>query len=238
MIKITDSESNISFLKYIEESLLQNVKSLGGEMNLIVENERSVLKINANLCEKYLISTVEEKIAEVIAVGYKYKFFQKHLRVQGLGCLENEILLSSLIAADIDEDKRYIKNKIKKSEIYQIDGSFDFLMKPLLSKWQEVISYIPPVFSNYQLKEFVRYLIKEKSGRRVYVENGSVYDRHFNRLTLTKLTQPFFENRVLREVILSSSGEVELTSKIDKTDELYLKEFFGDKIFFANSFFT
>lgn len=43
MIKITDSESNISFLKYIEESLLQNVKSLGGEMNLIVENERSVL---------------------------------------------------------------------------------------------------------------------------------------------------------------------------------------------------
>ena len=44
------------------------------------------------------------------------------------------------------------------------------------------------------------------------------------------------EGKIIREVILSGSGEVELCDKPPKLDEFYLKEYYFDKISFSNKF--
>ena len=81
--------------------------------------------------------------------------------------------------------------------------------------------------------------IKEKQGKKVYIENERVYDKNFNRLQRCLLTNlDIDEARVIREVILSGSGEVELNDKPSEIDEYYLKEYFGDKIRFGKGFFV
>ena len=39
--------------------------------------------------------------------------------------------------------------------------------------------------------------------------------------------------KIIREILLSNCGEVELSGDIPKDDEYYLKEFYNDKIYFS-----
>jgi hypothetical protein len=38
------------------------------------------------------------------------------------------------------------------------------------------------------------------------------------------------DGKIIREVLLSGSGEVELCGQLSPTDEYYLKEFYGDRV--------
>ena len=71
-------------------------------------------------------------------------------------------------------NKKYIIKKLKSFTEYSVDGIFNFRMKPLKQKWNEIISYIPKSFGVTGLKEFVSYLIKDKAGVKVYYENGKI----------------------------------------------------------------
>lgn len=238
-LTVSDTYHNKVNLEYLFCSTEDTVKRLGGKIRLNDRKQRMEVVIEVDGATlKFIRPAVEDKIADVIAVNYKYNYFKKHLRTSGLKPLESEFLLSALISADIDDDKRYVRGKIRGSENYVIDGAFNFTMKPLKEKWAEVVGYIPSVFISEQLKEFIVYLVKDKGGRRVFVDNGKVYDRHFNRLSRTKLTGRDCDGEIIREIILSASGEVELGSRLPEIDEFYLKEFFGDKIFFRKSYFT
>ncbi len=232
-----DLESNETNIDYIKNCILDTVNKLGGKLKKDLSRKRAELTLTLDDASlKFIIPPLEDKVADVIAVNYKYNFFKTFLRTKGLDELEYELLLCALISADLDEDKRYIRAKIRKSTTYSIDGIYNFTLKPLKEKWREVVSFIPSYFSYEELKEFVNYLVKEKTGRRVFVDGDKVYDRRFSRLSRVKLTD-YKKACVLREVILSNSGEVELLSKQTKKEEFYLKEFFGDKIFFRKSYF-
>ena len=49
----------------------------------------------------------------MIAVKYKYDFFKKNVYVNGLSQIDKEILVAGLIAADLDDDKKYSFDRIK-----------------------------------------------------------------------------------------------------------------------------
>jgi hypothetical protein len=138
-----------------------------------------------------------------------------------------------LIAADLEEDKKYSFDKLKCFKEIAIDGIFNFRLKPLKRKWQDVVSYIPTCFLNSQLKDFLSYLLENKT-KRVYVDNGRVYDWHFRRLKRSNLLD-CDQVKILREVILSNCGEVELSGELPKDDEYYLKEYYADKLFFSKT---
>ena len=191
----------------------------------------TVTDANAELFRRSL----EDKIADVIAVNYKYEYFKRFIRPSGLTAVEYDLLLSALIAADIEEDKRYVLSRL--SAPYAIDGSFLFLMKPLKKKWKEVVGYVPSYFNERELKDFIAYIVGEKRGRRVYVAHGGVFDGHYNKLFRSSLAGGG-DIRTVKEVLLSSSGEVELDCKLKEVEEYYLKEFFGDKIFFRKGYFS
>ena len=207
----------------------------GGKANIEEDGGRCVFTADVpDAAAAFFRPSLEDKIADVIAVNYKYEYFKRYIRSEGLNKVEYELLLAALISADLEEDKRYALSKL--SAPYAIDGSFNFTMRPLKTKWSEIIGYVPTYFAREQLRDFIGYIIEEKKGKRVFVVGGGVFDTHYNKLNRSYLAGGG-EGSVVKEVILSSSGEVELNCRLSAVDEFYLKEFFGDKIFFKKGYF-
>ena len=230
-IKVSDSSHNEAGVAYIYGALSGALSDLNGNIYADTDDVRSTIKIEvANAYGDYVKSEVEDKIADVIAVRYKYFFFKKFIKVGGLTPLETEMLFCALIAADIDDDKKYIMRKLRPFGEYSIDGVFNFRLSPLKKKWADIVGYIPSFFSSEKFTDFVSYLVGEKSGKTVTVENGKVYDKHFNVFKRTELTGDMEEGRIAREVILSACGDVRLLSPLPPTDERYIKRFFSGRI--------
>lgn len=239
-IKLSESSLKSNNITYIS-------KALSGVLSEV--NGSAVTKQDKNRCEYKIIVPsdyydltlfeVQDKIADVIAVNYKYLYFKKNIKVTGLSTSEYELLLTALISADIEEDKRYAVKKLKCFNEYAIDGIFNFRMKPLKEKWKEILSYIPTVFPFGGLRDFVSYLIKDKVGKRVYYENGKVYDKRYNELNRKVLLgDTSLEYGSIKEMLLSGAGEIELSSKLSDSEEKYLKEFYGDKVIFHEGYFN
>ena len=142
--------------------------------------------------------------------------------------------MASLIAADFDDDKKYALNKLKCCREIAIDGVYNFRLKPLKKKWQDVTDCIPQCFLSTQLKEFITYLLENKR-KRVYIDGGKVYDSHYRRLNRSSLLGGDGV-KIIREVLLSNCGEIDITGNIPKEDEYYLREYYTDKIIFSGGY--
>ena len=119
-----------------------------------------------------------------------------------------------------------------------MDGIYNFRLKLLKKKWEEIVSYMPEYFINTQLKEFIVYLLNGKK-KKVYVESGKVYDCDFRRLNRGLLMDEKLEKgKVIREILLSGSGSVDLSGELSDVDEFYLKEYYGENVNFTSRFFS
>ena len=237
-IIISDKTAKERNLLYVQNHLECLSGHLGFSFQFKTEEERCFLSV---VCPDYYSDIVSieinDRIAEIIAINYKYDFFKKRIKICGLNETEYEILMTSIISADLEDDKKYVFNKLKdsKNNVY-LDGFFNFRLQVLKKKWEEIVSYIPHYFVNAQLKEFISYLLESKK-KKVYIDNGKVFDYNYKRLKRCELLDGDFVN-IVREVILSNCGEVELNGDIPKEDETYLKEYYGDKIIFSQRYFV
>jgi len=236
MVKITvsDSDYNQDNLNYVQSSMSEFFTYAGCRARMDNVDGRAVLTVTASECYADVVrAEISDKVSEIIAIKYKYDYFKKNVLVSGLKSEEKEILITSLIAADLLDDKKFSFDRVKGDTEIAVDGVYNFRLKALKKKWGDVASYIPPCFLSSQLKDFITYLLENKK-KRVYVDCGRVYDWHFRRLTRSSLIGGG-ETEIVKEVILSGGGEVEIKGEIPKNDEFYLKEFYSDKIFFSNS---
>ena len=235
IINISDGygENNILYLQTALGELLSRA-----DCNVTSNffGERAVLSINCP--EQYadiIKAEVADKIAEIVAISYKYDYFKNNVKVEGLSESEKELLYASLIAADLPDDKKYCFERCALTSDFAIDGTFNFKLQALKRKWKEIASYIPCGFISSQLKEFIKYLLENKK-KKSYIDDGKVYDCHFRRLKRSELLGG--EGlKITREILLSNCGEIELIGKIPKDDEYYLKEFYGDRITFSAGYF-
>jgi len=233
---VTDRSYNRSTTEYLYKTMFRRVYALGGAVEEGQSGDRRYFaaKINGEKSKKFK-NVLEDKISDIIAVNYKYDYFKRNVKVDGLKSVEYELLLAALIAADLEEDKKFALSRLS-GPTYSVDGTFWFAMKPLAEKWREIVGFIPSYFAADRLKDFISYIVTEKRGGKVYAMGGKVYDVNYNLLSRAYLTGGD-ECNVVKEIILSGSGEVELSSPIPETDEFYLKQFFGDKIFFGKGYF-
>lgn len=229
---ISDTSQNNQNIFYIKESLssliFNDVKD-----QFTIDNLRFGLFLKID--EKSNILASEElidKISDVIAIGYKYKFFKKHLVFGGLNDIERELLITTLISADLKEDKRYIRSKFKQSSVFAIDGFYNFKLINLKRKWEEICSYIPEYFYKDELSDFIKYLLKERNGRRITVVANETYDRFGKLLTRHKLIGNINHLSVVKEALLCSPNEIVIKKLPSDLDLKYLKEYFDDKILF------
>lgn len=229
---LSDNFSNNNNIIYIRDAvhalLLKNQKDY-----FTADKHRASLLLTIDDSEK-LIATEEilDKISDVIAVGYKYDFFNKQVRTVGLNREKRELLITALISADISDDKRYICSKCKISKEIAIDGIYNFRLTNLKKKWSEICGYIPEFFSEDELKDFIVYLVKERANRAVTILSGGVFDRFGNLLKRTRLLPNSGNLNLIKEVLLSGAGEVIVKDNLSNKEESYLKEYFGEKILF------
>lgn len=237
MVQITVSEKDYkeSNLLYAQSLLASLSAQIGFTLKCDTSGSRSILTLN---CPEYYADAVSielaDILAEIVAINYKYDFFKKRVRVSGLSKLEYEILMASLISADLEEDKRYTLDKLRGIKELAVDGIYNFRLQPLKRKWEEIVSYMPTCFVNSQLKDFVSFLIENKH-KTVFVEEQRVYDFNYRRLNRAKLLGGD-ELLLLREVLLSGASQVEIKGNIPSLDEKYLKEYYGDRVYFVSSF--
>jgi len=237
-IILTDKDYNASNLQYIHFSLGDLFAQTGSRAEISQAGSRAVLAVN--IPESYydiVKKEIADKAADIIAVNYKYDYFKKSISTSGLSGIEKELLLTSLIAADIEEDKRYTASRLCGGTVV-LDGIFNFRLKPLKTKWAGIVGCMPEYFQGAQLKDFIVYLLEDRK-RRVFVEGEKVYDSHYRRLSKGELMDKGMEEgRIIREVLLSGCGEVEVNCPLPRTDEIYLKEYFGDKIILGKGYFS
>lgn len=236
-IEISENKTQGDNLFYLQSCLGE----IFNHANCILKNEsvggRYALSVT---CPEYysdiIRAEIRDKVGEIIAVKYKYDYFCANLKIGGLNEEEKEILYVSLIAADLEDDKKYCVEKLKGSDKLAIDGVYNFRLQPLRKKWGEVLNYMPNCFFGDQLKDFITYLLENKT-KRVYVDKGKIYDGHYRRLKRC-LLMPYEKLNVVREVILSNCGQVEICGKVPEEDEKYLKEYYADKIIFSTGYFN
>lgn len=236
-LAVTENLHNYNNIEYLKNSLNELIEHTGSKLTIKQTDGRIEFFLDCSENFSDIIKAeLIDKIAEIIAINYKYEYFKSQVKIGGLSEDEKEILFASLIAADLDADKKYCFEKCKSLNCIAIDGAYNFYLAPLKRKWEDIVSYMPTCFVNSQLKDFISYLLEHKKNR-VYIDGQKVFDSHYRRLKRCDLLGGE-KIRIIREVLLSNCGEIELSGAIPKEDEYYLKEYYGDKIFFSTRNFN
>lgn len=171
----------------------------------------------------------EEHIADILAVGYKYAFFEKRLALPLLTPLKKRLLLTALVAADYKEDRTYIVRRIRGFEQYCLDGMFHFRLRELQKRWEEVADYIPTDMGEAAMEGFLEFLAEDGVGK-VFLKNGRVYDEEYRPLTKSLLTG--VESQI-GEILLSGAERVYCFGEADEDTTAFLKKYYGEKAVFC-----
>ena len=79
-IVVSEKERNARYIAYVYTSLMPYIEACGAKSSLAFGGERIGLTLRADKkYESYLRRFAEEKIAETVAVGYKYEIFRREL---------------------------------------------------------------------------------------------------------------------------------------------------------------
>ncbi|MDY4676905.1 MAG: hypothetical protein SO373_07145 [Candidatus Borkfalkiaceae bacterium] len=231
LLQVSDEKRNYKSIEYLQQKISNNAKC-----KYIIKNDGDRFIIYLSCEDEHLQlfkKELADYIAEIICIAYKYNLFNDSVSAQGLSVQERELLLSAIIAADFEDDKRFVKSRIQFDTKIAVDGLFNFRLQSILKKWEEISTYIPQHFTREELKEFIGYLINEKRGRKVYIKDDAVYDGQYRKMERSNLLPKGYENKLLKEVLLSGAGEIFISGSINKSEYGRLSDFFGDKIFIS-----
>ena len=177
----------------------------------------------------YVRKYAEEHIADVIAVGYKYAYFEKRLPLLLLAPLQKRLLLTALVAADYKEDRSFIIRRVRGYESYCLDGLFHFRLRDMQKRWEEIIEYIPADMGEAGMESFIEFLAEDGVGK-VFLKNGKLYDEEYRPLNKSLLTG--VENSI-GEILLSGAERVYCFGETDGETAAFLKKYYGEKAVFC-----
>ena len=177
----------------------------------------------------YVRKYAEEHIADVLAVGYKYAFFEKRLTLPLLTPLKKRLLMTALVAADYRDDRAHIVKRIRGFESYCIDGLFHFRLRELVKRWEEVADYIPTDMGEAAMDGFIEFLAEDGEGK-IFLKDGKVYDEEYrplNRSLLTGVESP------IGEILLGGAERVYCFGEVDGDTAVFLRKYYGEKAIFC-----
>ena len=177
----------------------------------------------------YVRKYTEENIADVLAIGYKYDFFEKRLPLPLLSPLQKRMLLTALVAADYKDDRVHIVKRIRGFERYCLDGLFHFRLRDLIQRWEEIIDYIPTEMGEGAMDGFVEFLAEDGEGK-IFLKDGKIYDEEYRPLTrsvLTGVASP------IGEILLAGAERVYCFGDVDGDTAAFLRKYYGEKAIFC-----
>ncbi len=173
----------------------------------------------------YVRKFAEEHISDVIAIGYKYEYFNRRLPLPMLSKSLRRILLTALVAADYQEDRAYIAKRLRGYSQYCLDGVFHFRLQELKKRWDGIVEYIPTDMSESATDGFLEFLVEDGEGK-LYVKSGKVYDSEYRPLSRSLLTGV---ESVVGEIILGGAERVYCFGETDNETRVFLKKYYGKK---------
>ena len=177
----------------------------------------------------YVRRFTEENIADIIAVGYKYRFFEEKMHTPLLSAMEKRLLMTALVSADYKEDKSYVARRLRGMETYCLDGMFHFRLQELKKRWQGIVEYIPIDMNQESLDGFLEFLVEDGKGK-LFIKDGKVYGEDYRLLTRSLLTGV---ESTLGEVVLAGAEQIYCFGETDGETKSFLKKYYGEKAFFC-----
>ncbi len=176
----------------------------------------------------YVRKFTEEHITDVLAIGYKYAFFEKRLPLPLLSGWKRRLLLTALVAADYREDRAYILRRVRGFTQYCIDGVFHFRLRELQRRWEEIADYIPTDMGEVSTEGFITFLAEDGEGK-VFLKEGKVYDENYKLLSRSLLTGV---GSPIGEILLSGAEQVYCFGEVEEGVKSFLEKYYGEKVFF------
>ena len=173
----------------------------------------------------YVRKFAEEHISDVIAIGYKYEYFNRRLPLPMLSKPLRRILLTALVAADYQEDRAFIAKRLRGFSQYCLDGVFHFRLQELKKRWDGIVEYIPTDMGESATDGFLEFLVEDGEGK-LYVKSGKVYDSDYRPLSRSLLTGV---ESVVGEIILGGAERVYCFGETDNETRAFLKKYYGKK---------
>ena len=217
-------------MSYLYGKVQQRFSFLPADVDMTQEGDyvRIDFKTERAYCP-YVRRFAEENIADVIAVGYKYDFFENRLRLPLLSKEQKRLLLTALVAADLKEDKAYVTRRMRGFHTYSLDGVFHFRLQELKKRWEDVIAYVPTDMGRASLEDFLEFLA-EDGEEKLFVKEDKVYDKDYRVLSKSTLTG---KQSVIGELMLGNAGKVYCLGETDKETTAFLKKYYTGRVVFC-----
>ena len=177
----------------------------------------------------YVRKFAEKHIADVLAVGYKYAYFEKRLVLPLLSPQRKRILLTALVAADYREDWAYIVRRIRSSACYCLDGMFHFRLQELKKRWDGIVDYVPTDMGEASVDGFLEFLTDDGEGK-LFLKNGKVYDEEYRPLSKSLLTGV---ESPIGEILIGGAEKVYCFGEVDSNTRAFLEKYYGEKAVFC-----
>lgn len=148
----------------------------------------------AGLCDyqEVIRAKVEKSVIDLILTDYKLDYYMKRLNYGALN-YSAAALMSTLIYLDIDIERAFIGNVLNEMSFYDIDGIYNFRIKPLKTNWSEIAEMCNRLF--------------EVGTDEIDIYNVISY------ITATKTQKPVVLNlsgRILPKLLNERGGEVKI----------------------------
>lgn len=229
-ITVTERGENAPYMSYLYGKVTDKFSFLPTTSEKLKEGDRTALvfKAERKYCP-YIRKYTEENVADVIAIGYKYRYFKDLLVLPLLNGEEKDVLLCALVAADYAEDHAYVREKLKGHGQYCIDGTFHFQLSELKERWKKIADYVPTEFGGASLESFIDFLAGEGENR-IFLKDGEAYDEEYRKQSKSELIG---KPSLIREILLSGAGNIYCFGSQEKKTEEFLKKYYKEKVVFC-----
>ncbi len=228
------------YIDFLYEGLKGKIKKANGIVFCGINGDRVFVSIACEDCFAVEIqSTISDLLAEIYALGFKHFYLKKNLCIYKENLLFNT-LLNTMTIFDSENDKKLIKKHLFNQDIGAIDGFFNFRMKKVKEKWDEIIDltnenaivlhdketsceFLSFLIDAMQTNDKTMVVFKENDIFKIKDEKGYCFD----------LKVPFWKKQVDEEVVLFNLVSL-APQKVDIVDE---KAFSKDFVYIIKRFF-
>ncbi len=229
-ITITQNGFDGRYMSYLYAKVKQRFSFLPATCDIAKQGDctKIAFQTEGKYCP-YVRKFTEEHIADVLAIGYKYAFFNKRLTLPMLNERRRKIFLTALVAADYEEDRAYVVRRIRGYERYCIDGMFYFRLQELRKRWAEIADYIPTDMGEVATDGFLGFLAEDGEGR-IFLKNGKAYDEEYRLLSRSALLGT---PSLIEEILLSGTQQIYCFGGVEEGVKDFLKKYYAENVFFC-----
>lgn len=229
-ITVTQNGFNSLYMSYLYGRVKERFSFLPAEFSMRKSGEQTQIEMKTERAySPYVRKFTEENIADIIAVGYKYAFFDKKLQLPLLSPKQKRLFITALVSADLPEDRGYVLRRFSGGETYSLDGVYHFRLKELIKRWEEIVAYVPLEMGEASMENFLGYLA-EDGRKKLFVKGGQVYDEEYRKLSKSALTG---ERSAVGEILLGQAERIYCFGETDEETANFLKKYYGEKAVFC-----